>query len=50
MKLQTPVADEKCRVGISYDDKIMMLGSCFSDNIGELSEYLNERCLAEVNV
>ena len=34
MKLQTPVADEKCRVGISYKDKIMMLGSCFSDNIG----------------
>lgn len=34
MKLQTPVADEKCRVGISYNDKIMMLGSCFSDNIG----------------
>ena len=34
VKLQTPVADEKCRVGLSYDDKIMMLGSCFSDNIG----------------
>ena len=35
MKLQTPVADEKCKVGISYNDKIMMLGSCFSDNIGK---------------
>ena len=34
VKLQTPVADEKCRFGLSYDDKIMMLGSCFSDNIG----------------
>ena len=34
LKLQTPVADEKCKVGISYNDKIMMLGSCFSDNIG----------------
>ena len=34
MKLQTPVADAPCKVGISYDDKIMMLGSCFSDNIG----------------
>ena len=34
MKLQTPVADEKCRIGISYEDKIMMLGSCFTDNIG----------------
>ena len=34
MKLQTPVADQPCRVGISYSDKITMLGSCFSDNIG----------------
>ena len=34
MKLQTPVTDLTCKVGISYKDKIMMLGSCFSDNIG----------------
>lgn len=34
LKLQTPVADDKCKVGISYEDRIMMLGSCFSDNIG----------------
>ena len=34
MKLLTPVADEKCLTGISYNDRIMMLGSCFSDNIG----------------
>ena len=34
MKLQTPVTDLPCRVGISYRDKILMLGSCFSDNIG----------------
>ena len=34
MKLQTPVADAPCKVGISYKDKITMLGSCFSDNIG----------------
>ncbi len=34
MKLQTVVADEKCKVGISYKDKIMMLGSCFSDSLG----------------
>ena len=40
MKLQTPVADEKCLVGISYTDQIMMLGSCFSDNIGsQLYDY-----------
>ena len=36
MKLQTPVADRPCKVSISYDDKIMMLGSCFTDNIGAL--------------
>ena len=35
MKLQTPVADSKCEVGISFNDKITMLGSCFSDNIGK---------------
>jgi len=34
MKLQTPVTDLPCKVGISYSDKITMLGSCFSDNIG----------------
>ena len=36
IKLQTPVTDTKCRTGISYSDKILMLGSCFSDNIGTL--------------
>ena len=36
MKLQTPVADAICKVGISYNDKITMLGSCFSDNVGKL--------------
>lgn len=35
IKLQTPVTDSKNKVSISYSDKIMMLGSCFSDNIGE---------------
>lgn len=46
MKLQTPVTDEKCKVGISYDDKIMMLGSCFSDNIGgRLADYGFEVCV-----
>ena len=40
MKLQTPVADLQCRVGISYKNKITMLGSCFSDNIGSrLQDY-----------
>ena len=34
LKLQTPVADAPCKVGISYDDRILMLGSCFSDSIG----------------
>ncbi len=35
LRLQTPVTDEKCKVGISYKDKILMLGSCFSDSIGK---------------
>ena len=40
MKLQTPVADAQCKVGISYNDKITMIGSCFSDNVGQaLSNY-----------
>ena len=38
IKLQTPVTDDKCRVNISYSDRIMMLGSCFSDNIGRQLE------------
>ena len=38
IKLQTPVNDEKCQSGISYSDKIMMLGSCFTDNIGRQLE------------
>lgn len=36
IKLQTPVTDAPCSVGISYSDKIMMIGSCFTDNIGSL--------------
>ena len=46
MKLQTPVTDMPCKVGISYKDKIMMLGSCFSDNIGSrLKNYGFDVCV-----
>ena len=46
MKLQTPVADEPCKVGISYEDKIMMLGSCFSDSIGrQLADFGFDVCV-----
>lgn len=46
IKLQTPVTDEKCKVGISYSDKILMLGSCFSDNIGQqLKDYGFDVCI-----
>lgn len=39
LKLQTPVEVGKSQYGISFDDKIMILGSCFADNIGKkLSE------------
>ncbi len=46
LKLQTPVADAQCKVGISYEDKIMMLGSCFSDSIGrQLIDYGFDVCV-----
>lgn len=46
MKLQTPVTDEKCKVGISYKDSIMMLGSCFTDNIGaQLANFGFDVCI-----
>ena len=46
MKLQTPVADAPCKVGISYKDKITMLGSCFSDNIGkQLADFGFDVCV-----
>lgn len=35
MKLQTPVASGPGKVNISAGDKIMILGSCFADNIGK---------------
>ncbi len=46
LKLQTQVADEKCKVGISYNDRILMLGSCFSDSIGrQLSDFGFDVCV-----
>lgn len=35
IKLQTPVEIGRSRFGISYEDKILMIGSCFADNVGE---------------
>lgn len=46
LKLQTPVTDLECKVGISYKDRIMMLGSCFSDSIGrQLADFGFEVCV-----
>lgn len=46
IKLQTPVIDASCKVGISYSDRIMMLGSCFSDNIGkQLADFGFDVCV-----
>lgn len=46
LKLQTPVADPPCKVGISYKDRILMLGSCFSDSIGrQLSDFGFDVCI-----
>ena len=35
LKLQTPVDCGQSGIGISYSDKILVLGSCFADNIGQ---------------
>ncbi len=35
LKLQTPVKVGRSKVGISLNDKIFILGSCFADNIGQ---------------
>ena len=46
LKLQTQVTDEKCKVHISYEDKILMLGSCFTDNVGQkLADYGFDVCI-----
>lgn len=46
LKLQTPVTDQECKVGISYKNKIMMLGSCFSDSIGrQLADFGFDVCV-----
>ncbi len=40
LKLQTPVDPGKGRLGLSLDDGIVMLGSCFADSIGRKMEEL----------
>ena len=35
LKLLTPVVTGRSKVDFSYSDKILVLGSCFADNIGE---------------
>lgn len=35
MKLFTPVTIDKLSVSVGLEDKIMVLGSCFADNVGE---------------
>ncbi len=36
LKLQTQVDVPQSRIRLSYDDKVLLLGSCFSDNIGQI--------------
>ncbi len=36
LKLQTQVDIPQSRIRLSYDNKILLLGSCFSDNIGQI--------------
>lgn len=35
LKLQTPVETDRSKVGVSLNDKIVILGSCFADNMGQ---------------
>lgn len=35
LKLQTPVEAGRSKVGVSLNDKIVILGSCFADNMGQ---------------
>ena len=35
IRLQTKVDYPKSKIGITYDDNILILGSCFADNIGD---------------
>lgn len=46
LKLQTPVTDQECRVRISYRDRILMIGSCFTDNVGQkLADFGFDVCI-----
>ena len=46
MKLQTPVTLEPAPVSLSYDDRILVLGSCFADEIGQRLSDAGFRVLA----
>ena len=35
LKLQTPIETGRSKVGVSLNDKIVILGSCFADNMGQ---------------
>ncbi len=46
IRLQTPVLDEKCPTPLSYEDRILLLGSCFTDSIGRrLADYGFSTCV-----
>lgn len=34
LKLQTPVVFDRSKINISYEDRILVLGSCFAENVG----------------
>ena len=40
LRLQTPVEIARSRVKVSYGNKILLLGSCFADNIGTIMKDL----------
>ena len=45
MKLQTDVVPQSEGLFLSHDNKVLLIGSCFTDSIGERLEYFGFQCL-----
>ena len=45
MKLQTIVVPQKDEITLSHKHNVMLVGSCFTESIGEKMEYFGFRCM-----
>ena len=45
MKLQTTVIPRKDEIAQSHSNKVLLVGSCFTDSIGEKLDYFGFRCM-----